>query len=395
MAHADNQNRNPPKAHTPKRNSPTMTAADQQAKAAESKPSEDRFHTVFNHSPLGNKIIDADLTIHQANPAALALLGLTRLEELVGHKIIEFAHPDHVPEWQKLQEQLWGHKTPYFMLETRLVRQDRSTFWCQVTSVLIDDEAGQLGYTSLQDITPRKELEGKNKRLYEAQQTLLHLVSHDVKAPIANIQLLVDLLERGASGSGFASVDSPLETARLVQLIKEACAQANTLLQDVLYLGELEATKLEKYRLDCNDFLDTQLAVHRLDAQQRGIELALEVPAQVLHASFNPDKLKRVVTNLLTNALKFTPTGGRVTVRLQAYGDGVRLSVQDTGVGIPVELQAHVFNKFSSSARVGLYGDSTNGLGLFITQQIVQLHGGRIWLESRENEGTTVFIDLV
>jgi two-component system sensor histidine kinase VicK len=371
-----------------------MAAADKQAATAASQPSESRFHTVFNHSPFGNKIIDAELTIHQANPAVLAMLGLTRLDELVGHKIVEFSHPDYTQEWKKLQEELWGHKTPYFILETCLVRQSGSTFWCQVTSVLFADEAGELGYTTLEDITPRKELEEKNKRLYEAQQTILHLVAHDVKAPIANIQLLVDLLERGASGAGASAADSPLEATRLFQLIKEACAEANTLLKDVLYLGELEAHKLEKYRLDCNDFLAALLAVHRLDAQAKGIELTLEVPAQVLHASFNPDKFRRVVTNLLTNALKFTPAGGRVTVRLQAHQDGVRLSVQDTGVGIPIELQAHMFTKFSSSARAGLYGDSTNGLGLFITQQIVELHGGRIWLESRENEGTTVFIDL-
>lgn len=135
--------------------------------------------------------------------------------------------------------------------------------------------------------------------------------------------------------------------------------------------------------------------MHHLTAQEKGIELTLEVPVKVLHASFNPDKIRRVVTSLLTNALKFTPARGRVTVRLQAHQNGVRLSVQDTGVGIPIELQAHVFTKSSSSTRAGLYGDSTNGLGLFIVQQIVQLHGGRIWFESRENEGTTVFIDLV
>lgn len=224
-----------------------MAAADEQAAAAaERRQGESRFHTVFNHSPFGNKIIDAELTIHQANPAALAMLGLTRLDELVGHKIIEFAHPDHVQEWKTLQEQLWERKTPYFILETCLVRQSGSTFWCQVTSVLIEDEAGELGYTSLQDITPRKELEEKNERLNEAQQTILHLVAHDVKAPIANIRLLVDLLERGASASGPTSADSPLEPARLLQLIKEACDEAATLLNDVLCLGELEASKLEK-----------------------------------------------------------------------------------------------------------------------------------------------------
>ncbi|MFD1874422.1 PAS domain-containing sensor histidine kinase [Hymenobacter bucti] len=391
MSDTDNQKHNPSKANTPKRSSRLMVAADKQADGAESQPSESRFHTVFNHSPLGNKIIDAELTIHQVNPAAVAMLGLTRLDELVGHKIIEFAHPDHVPEWQELQKELWERKTPYFILETLMVRQDGSSFWCQVTSVLFDDEAGELGYTSLQDITERKELEQTNQHLYEAQETVLQLVVHDVKNPIANIQLIVQLLEHSASGSP----STASESARLHQLIKQSCEEANTLLKEVLYLGELEANKLKKYRLDCHDFLDKQLTLHRLAAQQKGIALTLESPAKVLLASFNPDRFRRVVDNVLTNALKFTPADGQVSVRLQAHKDGVRLSVQDTGIGIPTELQAHVFNKFSAAARAGLYGESTNGLGLYITQQIVHLHGGKIWLESHENEGTTVFIDLV
>lgn len=371
-----------------------MVAADKLARTGKNSLGEPRFHAVFNHSPFGNKIIDAGLTIRQANPAALAMLGLTRLDELVGHKITEFSHPDYLAEWERLRVQLWEHKMPYFILETCLVRQSGPTFWCEVTSVLFDDEAGELGYTSLQDITPRKNLEERNKRLYEAQETIVHLVAHDLKAPVANIQLLVELLERGAGGTATGPADSPGETARLLRLIKQSCDEANALLKDLLYLGELEATKLEKYRLDCTAFLDAQLGVHRLAAQEKGIALALEMPAQVLHASFNPDRFRRVVANVLTNALKFTPSGGQVTVRLQAHRQGVRLSVQDTGVGIPAALQAHVFNKFSTAAREGLYGESTNGLGLFITQQIVQLHGGKIWLESRENEGTTVFIDL-
>jgi two-component system sensor histidine kinase VicK len=100
------------------------------------------------------------------------------------------------------------------------------------------------------------------------------------------------------------------------------------------------------------------------------------------------------VDNLLLNALKFTPAGGSVRVCLTEHAGQPRLTVQDTGVGIPLELQAHLFDKFSQAAREGLAGESSTGLGLFITQQIVRLHGGTIWVESREKEGTTFFIDL-
>ena len=83
-----------------------------------------------------------------------------------------------------------------------------------------------------------------------------------------------------------------------------------------------------------------------------------------------------------------------MTLRLREHAGRPRLAVQDTGIGIPAEYQAQLFDKFSSAAREGLAGESTTGLGLFITQQIVRLHGGTIWVESRENEGTTFFIDL-
>lgn len=372
-----------------------LAAADAQAQKDKFEQSQVRFRTVFDHSPLGNKIIDSELVIRQANPAVVAMLGFTHPSELVGHKIVEFAHPDYRDDWQNLQEHLWQHKMPYFVLETCLMHQNGSSLWCQVTSVLFEDEAGELGYTSLQDITQRKVLEETNKRLYDAQETILQLVAHDLKNPIANIQLLVDLLERDAAARGTAPAADASESQRLLTLIKQACDEANTLLKDVLYLGQLEATKLEKYRLDFNAFLDAQLVLPRITAREKGIELILELPARVQYVSINPDKFSRVVANLLTNALKFTPRGGQVCVRLQVHLGGVRLSVRDTGVGIPAELQAHVFDKFSTAIRAGVYGEATTGLGLFITRQIVWLHQGNIWLASHENEGTTIFIDLI
>jgi two-component system sensor histidine kinase VicK len=121
-----------------------------------------RFRTVFEHSPLGQKIIDADLIICQANPAVVAMLGFTQTADLVGRKILEFAHPDHYADWHKLQTQLWAHETPYFVLETQLVRQSGAAFWCQITSVLFPDEAGEMGYTTLIDMDEQKRRELTN-----------------------------------------------------------------------------------------------------------------------------------------------------------------------------------------------------------------------------------------
>ncbi len=368
--------------------------AAQQATADKYEQSQVRFRTVFDQSPLGQKIIDADLIIRQANPAVIAMLGFTRTDELVGRRILEFTHPDYRADWARLQESLWAHRTPYFTLETCLIRQSGASFWCQVTSVLFQDEDGELGYTTLEDISERKELALSHQRLFAAQENLLYLVAHDLQSPVNNIELLVDLLRRDAAVQRIEPAAAAQEVHAFLALIDEACADANTLLRDVLYLGQLESTRLEKNHTDLGAFLAERLKVFKVAAQAKGIDLALDQPPTAVYAAIHADKFGRILDNLLSNALKFTPAGGQIHVRLQEHDGQVRLLVQDTGLGIPADLQPHVFDKFSAATRAGLYGDTTTGLGLFITKQIVELHHGHIWLESKEHEGTTFFIDF-
>jgi two-component system sensor histidine kinase VicK len=366
----------------------------QQAKADKYEQSQVRFRTVFDHSPLGNKIIDNELRIRQVNPAVVAMLGLSTADELIGRKIIEFAHPDHRADWIRLQENLWAHRMPSFTLETCMVRQNGDSFWCQVTSVLFQDEEGEMGYTSLEDITERKKLAVTHKRLYDAQETIMHLVAHDLKNPVNNIELVMELLQQHAGVLGIQPASEQQDVLKLLTLVSQSCTTANALIQDVLYLGQLESTRLEKHRTDLRAFLRERLEVFRIVAQEKKIDLVLDLPTEAVHVAIHRDKFGRILDNLLSNALNFTPAGGSIKVRLKEHEGRVRLMVQDTGLGIPAELQPHVFDKFSAASRPGLYGDTTTGLGLFITKQIVEMHQGEIWLESQENEGTTFYIDL-
>jgi two-component system sensor histidine kinase VicK len=345
-----------------------------------------RFRTVFEQSPLGQKIIHPDLTIRQANATLVTMLGCTDPAQVEGRPILDFAHPHFRADWHHLQQQLWTHKLPCFTLETCLVRTDGSSFWCQVYSILFSDEGQEFGYTTLIDITAQKQLQDALQRLNETQETILHLVAHDVRNPLAHIQLATQLL-RKSQGTGPDSL-------RYLAIIDQACGQEQAILKDVLYIGQLDQARLEQQPTDLQPYLTAHLARHQLTAQAKGITLAVDFSAHTLQADLQPEKFGRVLDNLLANAFKFTPAGGCVTVHLSEQAGRPRLAVQDTGIGIPLEHQAHLFDKFSSAAREGLAGESTTGLGLFITQQIVHLHGGHIWVESREQEGTTFFIDL-
>ncbi|WP_426061245.1 sensor histidine kinase [Hymenobacter sp. B1770] len=250
---------------------------------------------------------------------------------------------------------------------------------------------GELGYTQLEDISDRKALELSLRRLHDAQETILYVVTHDLKAPIGNIQLLADLLQRQVDAATFVT-DSAKDTAQYLALIRRACSDANKMLRDVLLLGSLEAHPLEKEPTDLGAFLAARLQVHHLAAQDKSLDLTLALPPQP--ANLNGDLFGRAVDNLVSNALKFTPAGGRVTVGLQEKEGRVLLTVQDNGIGIPAALQPGLFEKFSPAARAGVGGEAATGLGLFITGQIVQRHRGKLWVESREGEGTCFFMDL-
>jgi two-component system sensor histidine kinase VicK len=368
-----------------------------QAQQAESDAEEHRqvrFRTIFENSPFGQKIITPDLTIRQANRAVLEMLGCAREEDLVGHRILEFAHPDHRADWHFLQERLWKHKLPSFTLETCLVRADGSSFWCQVTSIRFPDAGHELGYTQLEDISDRKALELSLKRLYDAQETILHLVTHDLKTPITHVQLVTDLLQHQLEEAEPAAGLRGEDTAHYLDLIRRACAQANKLLRDVLFLGSLDAADLKKQPTDLNALLTERLEAHQLVAHGKGLALVLDLPPHAVHANLNADIFGRVVDNLVSNALKFTPAGGQVTVGLREQAGRVRMTVRDTGIGIPKALQEHLFEKFSASARPGVGGEASTGLGLFITRHIVQQHRGKLWVESEEGAGACFVVEL-
>jgi two-component system sensor histidine kinase VicK len=278
-----------------------------------------------------------------------------------------------------------------FSLETRLVRCDGSSFWCQVTSMRFPDNGEELGFTQLEDISERKALELSLKRLYDAQETIVHLISHDVKTPVAQIQLLTDLLQRQLDAARLVTDDAQ-DTAKYLALIRRACADANKLLQDILWLGALDARDVQKQPIELSAWLEQQLAAHQLAAQEKHLTLTLDLPPQGVHANLNAPLFGRVVDNLVSNALKFTPAG--VNLRLREGPSSVLLTVQDTGIGIPEALQGSLFEKFSPASRAGVRGETSTGLGLFITQQIVQQHRGKLWVESQPNGGTCFLVEL-
>ncbi|MBI2357983.1 MAG: HAMP domain-containing histidine kinase, partial [Deltaproteobacteria bacterium] len=175
-------------------------------------------------------------------------------------------------------------------------------------------------------------------------------------------------------------------------------SRLSRLVNDLLDVAKLEAGKMD---LRPATFPVKELLHHVVDtvggwANERGITLQEKYPEEDVTLEADPDRLIQVVTNLLGNAVKFTPEQGTIAVEVDgnwsdqeiSLGPCVAISVQDSGIGIPVEDQERIFKKFEQVNLVSPEGVSSTGLGLTIAKEIVALHGGKIWVESRAGEGS-------
>lgn len=212
-------------------------------------------------------------------------------------------------------------------------------------------------------------------------------VSHELRTPLAAIKAIVETLENGALD------DPPAARDFLSRLHGEADALTE-LVRELLELARVESgrSRVRPEPVDLEPLLRS--AVERLSplAQRAGVDLGLDVPEGLPRAFADGERVGQVVANLLHNAVKFTPPGGRVTVRAQERSDELAISVVDTGVGIPPDHLERVFERFykSDPSRSG----SGTGLGLAIAKHLVQAHGGRIWAESDGSGGSTFTFTL-
>jgi PAS domain S-box-containing protein len=326
------------------------------------------------------------------NPAWERTLGFTT-EELCRHPFLDFVHPDDRDatnaEIRKLSE---GMVTISF--ENRYRCSDGSYKWLLWNATPLLGQ--QLIYADARDITARKLSEESIRKLKEAAEAasrsksdFLAQMSHEIRTPMNAIVGMADLLW-----------ETPLnaEQRQYVRIFRRAGITLLNLLNDLLDLSKIESghIELEEIDFDLRELLDSVCELLAVRAHEKRLELACRImPGVPTNLRGDPNRLRQILTNLLGNAIKFTERG-EVVLRVEREdgddGTGIlRFAVSDTGIGIPEEKLARVFERFTQvdASTTRQYGGS--GLGLTIAKHLVELMGGRIWAESKLGVGTTFF----
>jgi len=213
-------------------------------------------------------------------------------------------------------------------------------------------------------------------------------VSHELRTPLASLKALVETLEEGAIE------DPPAAREFLAQMHVEVDSLAQ-LVQELLELSRIESGQAQPNRESVDPVTLLRAAERRLrrQAERIGVTLSVDEGKALPAVHADPHLIERILINLIHNALKFTPSGGRVRLRATAVADAVRLSVEDTGMGLPAEELGRIFERFYKVDRSR--ASRGTGLGLAIAKHVVQAHGGRIWAESEgEGRGATFHFTL-
>lgn len=271
-------------------------------------------------------------------------------------------------------------------LKIRIVKQEQDE-WLSITPFLTETASQKLIFGSVSNVTAEVHNFDSISKYANKKNAVLYMLSHDLRGPLNIAKSLIDTL------SGQDLDDPVLKKTRFISTV---LGQSLSLITDLVNREFLETTEVElvKKRIDIAKKMKeyTDEWQRSFGTEQRTLQFSSTSSAIFL--SLDEAKFMQTVNNLISNALKFTKSGGTITIHIRELEQSVLFSFSDDGIGIPKEYLSKVFDKFTKARRNGLNGEPTIGLGLSIVKTIVEWHQGKIWCESEENNGSTFFIEI-
>ena len=346
--------------------------------------SEETFRLAMENASIGMALVTPAGQFLKVNAALCELLGYSEAE-LLTTDFQSITHPADLERDLHLVLQVLSGEINRYRMEKRYFHKSGRIVWVLLSVSLVRDTAGKPGYfvSQIQDISEQREME-------RVKSEFISTVSHELRTPLTSI--------RGSLGLvlGTMADKLPAQVRNLLDIAQSNSDRLILLINDILDIDKI-ATGGMRFDLKSHLLAEITAAAVRDNeayAKKFGARIQLEPVDANLAIRVDRDRYAQVLTNLLSNAAKFSPTGEEITVRVRAAGRVARVSVIDRGPGIPEDFHARIFEKFSQLDSSAARNSGGTGLGLHIARELVEHMGGRIGFKSTAGAGSTFWVEF-
>lgn len=338
-----------------------------------------RFEEVLQRLSDGVAVTDAAGRIEFANQAVAALLGHDEAESLAGASLEERLRATGDAACAELLAPAARRRTAVCELAHKSEDAERVL---RVARLPLGDESAHRVVWSLRDVTQQKLAEQTRDRFIDT-------ATHEIRTPLANIKAYAETL----ATSEFIDVELQKE---FCNIINSEVTRLARFIDDLLSISSMEvgALTIDRQKVETERLFAEVLTKVEPQMQKKSIEFDVSLAPKLPELNLDKDKIIAVAVNILGNAAKYTPEGGRVSLKVKADDGQLRIAVQDTGVGIAAEELPKVFDKFFRSDDPRVQAEVGSGLGLSLAREVVRMHGGEITVDSELNQGSTFTIHL-
>ncbi len=342
--------------------------------------SEQLFRALIEKSFDAIVLLDHQGIMRYVSPSIERILGHTP-EELLGRTPFEFVHPDDREQTMQAFAALMQDPATSVTVEYRSPHKDGSIRWMEGvgTNLLHDPKVGAI-VGNFRDITERKELE-------QRKDEFIGMASHELKTPITSLKGFTNLLQRRFLKEGDE------EALSLLDRMDKQIDKLTRLINEMLDISRIQTGKLEYHEEPFDLAQLVQEVMGNVQGTSRTHRLLLEEQTHVQVVA-DRDRIGQALINLLTNAIKYSPGADTVIIRLSASESEAHVSVQDFGIGIAREHQQKIFERFYQITSAEEKTFAGLGIGLYLSNEIIKRHHGRLWVESEKGKGATFHFTL-
>lgn len=354
----------------------------------------DMLNQVITHAPLGVARVGIDLRILDANPRLGSLLHAPA-RIMIGSLVGDYLSHEALSDLLERSKPLWDGEVDTVEGDTATKRADSSEIWLHYSVTAVRKPNGRIDYflAMFEDITGKHAAEEAAmanlaglERLNQLKSEFVSMVSHEFRTALVGIQGFSEILRDETVAAD--------EVKGLATDINKEAERLNRMIGEMLDLDRMEAGKirLSPKPLDLNTLIRDAAERVQMATENHKVRLALDPALPIVTG--DADRLVQVVGNLLTNAIKYSPDGGEIAISTSAMDGVVKVSVRDHGIGIAPEFVDRLFGRYERYESNRTSKVVGTGLGLAISRQIVELHGGKIWVESQVGSGSDFLFTL-